>query len=609
MRSIRRSLIVWFVLLFGVALAAVAATLDHLARKALDGRSAAAAITINQAYTDRAEEDYRKFDTRLLVEARTKASQMQSQYAGRYQREFERFQWANRIAEGLLDTAPWQRLMMQAANQRNQVSFSAHRAYFSGWFSGGHLDDDVESQIERESPAGANPYPALYQINIESRVPILLWRSESLGAETFPVERNTTTAGKLFNEKFDELTIRGERVRRVVFSAPMLLPFARVGPPPRGSTPRPPRSEAERGPNSSPTLSVSPSQFVENLPKIYVHAARSLEYVQVPLAALREERDADLVRLAQENRDERFLLRATVFGVGLVALGFIVFGGRQLVRRGLLPIQRLSVAVSEVSERDFRLPVRAEDLSEELLPIHARLTDMLAALRRAFDREKQAVADISHELRTPVAALLTTLEVSLRKTRTADDYKRTLEECRAITKQLGQLVERVMTLAYLDAGQTTVTRTLVDARELAEGCACIIRPLAEAHGVAFQLIAGEPVELKTDRDKLREVLMNLLHNAVEYTNAGGRIDLEVSAPSSNRVAFVVRDTGIGMNDDVKDKIFERFYRADPSRTATGVHAGLGLAIVKEYLSRLEGTVAVESAPGRGTTFRVELPTA
>ena len=114
-------------------------------------------------------------------------------------------------------------------------------------------------------------------------------------------------------------------------------------------------------------------------------------------------------------------------------------------------------------------------------------------------------------------------------------------------------------------------------------------------------------EMNTDPDKLREVLNNLLHNAIEYNRPGGSVELRVAADRGS-VTYSVRDTGIGMTPEVRAKIFERFYRADPSRTQTGVHAGLGLAIVHEYVGRLGGTIAVESLPGVGSTFRVTLPT-
>jgi signal transduction histidine kinase len=266
----------------------------------------------------------------------------------------------------------------------------------------------------------------------------------------------------------------------------------------------------------------------------------------------------------------------------------------------------LSDAVSRVSEKDFKLPHDGHGLSDELLPIHSRLTQTLELLQRAFSREKQAVADISHELRTPIAALMATIEVALRKPRTPDQYRTTLEECRLISKELSQLVERIMTLASLDAGNDRTQLTLTDAADLAMSCAAVIRPLAIANSVTVDVQADGPLDVETDSAKLREVVMNLLHNAVEYNRPGGMIELSARR-EGHFVVLEVRDTGIGMSDEVKAKIFERFYRADPSRHSTGVHAGLGLAIVKEYVERLNGTITVQSEPGVGSTFTVRIP--
>src|SRR5439155_26459510 len=134
----------------------------------------------------------------------------------------------------------------------------------------------------------------------------------------------------------------------------------------------------------------------------------------------------------------------------------------------------------------------------------------LTLLQRAFAREKQAVADISHELRTPIAALLATIDVALRKKeRTAEQYRTALEECRLISKQLGQLVDRIMTLASLDAGNdhTVPTRTVVS--ELTGGCAAVIRPLAAANNLTVNLHLDDELTMETDAGKQREVLMNL----------------------------------------------------------------------------------------------------
>jgi signal transduction histidine kinase len=204
--------------------------------------------------------------------------------------------------------------------------------------------------------------------------------------------------------------------------------------------------------------------------------------------------------------------------------------------------------------------------------------------------------------------MLATLDVALRKPRTAEQYRTTLEDCRGIAKQLGGLVERIMTLASLDSGAARGTKSFIDAADLVSECSAVIRPLAEAHDLTFTLRTERPLELETDADKLREVLTNLLHNAVEYNQPGGSVAFTASSADSH-VVFEVRDTGIGMSPEIQSRIFERFFRADQSRHATGIHAGLGLAIVKEYVDRLGGTIEVVSEPDSGTTFRVSLPAA
>src|SRR5205814_8332115 len=146
-----------------------------------------------------------------------------------------------------------------------------------------------------------------------------------------------------------------------------------------------------------------------------------------------------------------------------------------------------SDAVSRVSEKDFRLQFDDPRLPRELQPIADRLAQTLELLRRAFTREKQAAADISHELRTPLAALLTTTEVALRKSRTPDEYRELLQDCHATGKQMNQLVERLLSLARLDAGVDTFRPQDVDVAELAEQCAALVRPLAEARELHLQV--------------------------------------------------------------------------------------------------------------------------
>jgi signal transduction histidine kinase len=173
---------------------------------------------------------------------------------------------------------------------------------------------------------------------------------------------------------------------------------------------------------------------------------------------------------------------------------------------------------------------------------------------------------------------------------------------------MSRLVERLLALARLDAGVDTLRPQPIDVASLAEQCAALVRPLAEARALSLTVRHDGPAPVVADPDKLREVLTNLLHNAIEYNRPAGSVDLTV-ARDNGTLRVEVRDTGVGIAPEARARIFERFYRADPSRHAEGLHAGLGLAIVKGYVDLMGGSIDVESAPGQGSTFRVELPAA
>src|SRR5262249_39209702 len=164
------------------------------------------------------------------------------------------------------------------------------------------------------------------------------------------------------------------------------------------------------------------------------------------------------------------------------------------------------------------------------------------------------------ELRTPLAALLTTIEVGLRKPRSGEEYRELLADCHATGQQMSQLVERLLALARLDAGVDTLRPREVDVSALADQCATLVRPLAEARGLSLRVQRNGPLPLKTDPDKLREILTNLLHNAIEYNRPNGSVELAVEQ-QNGRLQVEVRDTGIGIAPEARAHIFERFYRA------------------------------------------------
>jgi signal transduction histidine kinase len=437
--------------------------------------------------------------------------------------------------------------------------------------------------------------------------------SHSMAGRQFKLDTSAFPPGMLISAIYDEPMLEPDmRVRRVVLKASSVdAAFF-------GGRRRPPvRRETSRAQRGRPG------------PTIYVHCAAELDKRDAAFAAFAQQRDDDLAKVAEETRDSLRDLRHWLWGISLAVFAATAAGTYGLVRLGLSPLRRLSYAVSQVSAKDFRLPLDGRPLPLELRPIAKRLTSTLDLLKRAFAREKQAAADISHELRTPLAALMTTTEFALRKPRSVEHYRELLSDIHASAQQMHQIVERLLTLARLDAGVDRLRLQTVDVAGLAQQCAAVIRPLAEARGLkltvkspqgadATPLAGGDGASerscvsapsaclVQADPDKLREIVTNLLHNAIQYNRPGGSVDLRV-ARENGTLEVEVQDTGIGIAPEAREMIFERFYRVDPSRGGDDLHAGLGLAIVKEYIDLMGGSIGVESTPGQGSTFRVLLP--
>ncbi len=431
-----------------------------------------------------------------------------------------------------------------------------------------------------------------------------LQRSESLEEHSFTLEPGLPESTGPLKERFDNLDLAGVgNLRRVTLKTNV----TRIG-----FTPRPfPRERGEgfKGPPQLPTPPNNPGRMTANIgrpvPTFFIQYAADRMPMENQLADIRRERDEQLGQVARDTHDTLRQLGTRLFWIGLVALTALWFGGFLLVRFGLSPLERLTEAVSRVSPKDFRLNVDSDQLPTELQPIANRLGETLQQLREAFEREKQAAADISHELRTPLASLMTTVEVALRKPRTAQEYQEILEECRLSGSHMAQLVERLLALARLDAGAVPYRPREVDVASLTVECADMVRPLARARSLELRVDATPPLSMQTDPDKVREILTNLLHNAIEYNRDGGAIDVAVRRVNGH-LELAVADTGIGISAEARPHIFERFYRADPSRHADTPHAGLGLSIVKSYVDLMGGQISVESRSD-GSTFRVELP--
>jgi signal transduction histidine kinase len=605
MKSIRASLIAYFWLLLALGLGTASVFVYAIAADSRRAEQAAKRELLEARHKDDIEKIGKKFDDGLLTIARDVAKSAVTQH------QWDTLAYGKLLALGLMNPI---NAHAAAPIWAAEVTYSGPPGSLGAQMRGNIIRKITFEDEELLRATDADDHD-LIQINSYTGQ---TWKSRSLGDQQLPFDpADFARADPLANRVDDVRLSDGRPLRRVMYKYPARhrylqprVPFAQ-GPQgrrgrPEGPRPAGPSGDEGRRDETRPPGNRPPEASV---PWIVVQCAAEPTTRDIALADLNAQFGEDLETQEALARQSLSDLRNRLIAIALVSFLLTTVGGYILVGLGLVPLRRMTDAVSRVSPRDFRLPLSAdESLPKELAPIRDRLQETLDELRKAFEREKQAAADISHELRTPVASILTAVEVALRKPRSADEYRQTLEDCRAVARQMRQLVERLMALARLDSGSDKLRPRPVDVAELVRECAALVKPLAGERGLDVRVHCPKPVVWTTDPDKLREVLVNLLHNAVQYNRQDGSIDVSAQA-ADGWLDVQVHDTGAGISEDAFGHIFERFYRADPSRHASELHAGLGLSIVKGYVGLLGGTITVDSQVGQGSTFRVRLPKA
>jgi two-component system phosphate regulon sensor histidine kinase PhoR len=245
----------------------------------------------------------------------------------------------------------------------------------------------------------------------------------------------------------------------------------------------------------------------------------------------------------------------------------------------------------------------------QLAAAQAEVKTQTVRAERADQSRRELIVNASHELRTPVASISAHVESLLKPGREMDDEtRRYLSVVAAETDRLGSLVDDVLALARADADELRLDIHPVDVPAVIDQVCETLAPLARRErnlSIVHSTTPGLPRAM-ADRDRLAQVLTNLVRNSVNNTTDGGIISVE-ALPAGDRVAITVSDTGIGMDAADLERIFDRFYRADTSRTRDTGGSGLGLAIVRDLVSAMGGSISAESMPGRGSVFHVLLP--
>jgi heavy metal sensor kinase len=311
---------------------------------------------------------------------------------------------------------------------------------------------------------------------------------------------------------------------------------------------------------------------------------------------------APLEEVDHELGELRTVLLTAVPVVLLLSAGL----GYVLARKALAPMERLRLATEQITvdRLDQRLPVA--NAQDELGRLTKTVNAMIARLEASFAEIRRFTADASHELRTPLTAIRTEAEVALGRPMSEAECQHLLgsilEECDRLTR----LTDQLLTLSREDAASGKLARETLDLVPLVEDVVEIMRPLAEIKNLRLLSQTKGELLVRGDEGRLRQVIYNLLDNAIKYTPEGGSVTVTLER-SDGAVMLTVRDTGIGVSIEHLPHLFERFYRVDKARGRTEGGTGLGLSIVQSIIVAHGGRVELTSAPGQGTTCVVSLP--
>ena len=305
--------------------------------------------------------------------------------------------------------------------------------------------------------------------------------------------------------------------------------------------------------------------------------------------------EADLQFLSSLNR---ILLIA-----GAVSLGACVLLGAYLARRLSKPITDVIAATGKIAEGNYSDRLTHAENTAELVALSHSVNSLAASLETQETLRKRLTADVAHELRTPLTTLQSTVEAMIDGVWTADETH--LNSMREEVLRLNKLVDELGTLSRFESESLRLNTESFDLRELCQQTIQNFESIARQKGVSLTC-AGSQAFVEADRDKIGQVLINLMHNALKFTPTGGTVSITTTA-EHDRAVLTVRDTGCGIAPEHLPFIFERFYRADPSRARETGGSGIGLAIALAIAKAHNGDIRVSSTVGEGSEFVLSLP--
>lgn len=310
------------------------------------------------------------------------------------------------------------------------------------------------------------------------------------------------------------------------------------------------------------------------------------------------------VRLNLPDEALRGFLRLLLWSLapGIVV---VILAGRWMAARALAPLAHLAAETRAIDVGDLSRRLTVGGAGDELDAVAHAFNDTLDRLEHAIGDMKQFSTALAHELRTPLAALRGETELALLHARSPDDLRQSLGSQLEELDRLARLITELLTLARAEAGDITLARASVDVGAVAQAVCQSLAPVAESRGLTLACEAAT-ARVRGDAGWIERLCLNLVDNAIAFTPTGGRVTVRVRA-DAGVARLDVADTGIGIQPADVPHLFDRFYQADPSRSARGGGIGLGLSLARWITLRHGGTIDVASEPGRGSVFTVRIP--
>ena len=318
----------------------------------------------------------------------------------------------------------------------------------------------------------------------------------------------------------------------------------------------------------------------------------------------------DTVQIAIDVSQEDELLaryRDWFWGILLVTSVFFPLVGFWIARHGIRPVEEIAAIARKITSTNLRERIASEGYPSELASLAGTFNEMLERLEESFERISRFTADIAHDLRTPVNNIRGEAEVALARSRTVDEYRDVLESSLEEAVRLSELIGDLMFLARAESPLTKLHREKVNIGELLTTVHEYYEASAAGAGISLVNRETEPLNAELDRSLMLRAVSNLVSNAIAHTLPGGTVTM-AATNGDGAICIEIYDTGVGIPAEALPRVFDRFFRVDPSRSKTSGGTGLGLAIVQSILTLHGGSAEITSQLGRGTFVTLRMPT-